>query len=274
MKIKTINLLLICSFLLFATNSFAQNPITMRSNAMGGVGVAFQDINAMFSNQAGIVHLDQFSAGIHTERRFQLTDLNTFTLGLALPTNAGVFGLSINYFGFDAFNQQKYGLVYARNLTSKFSIGGEINFHNFQILEYGSTNTLSFELGIQYEIGNNIIVGAKIANPIERDLANGEHLPTQFNLGMSYLPSDKVTLSLEWEQELDFNPNIKGGLEYLLGKVLFVRAGFATNPSLLSFGIGLEFNNFKIDTGTSFHQQLGWSPGLSFIYQPQKSSKK
>ena len=246
----------------------------MRSSALGGSGVGFQDVNAIFTNQAGIAKLEKFSGLASVEQRFGLSELSTYSLGVALPSSAGTFGLSVNYFGFEAFNQQKIGLVYARNLLSKLMLGGEINYHNFNVLEYGSVGTMSFELGLQYSILENIIVGAKIANPIEREFVNGEHLATEFDLGFFYQPVEKVGIAVEVEKQLDTKPNLRIGLEYQLIDVLYARVGVASNPNFVSFGLGTQTKNgFKIDFASNYHQILGWSPGLSIAYQGKASKK-
>lgn len=245
----------------------AQQTISNRANAMGETGLGFTDVNAVFTNQAGIASLQNTSALVSAERRFELSDLSTYSLGLAIPSNAGTFGISINHFGFEVYNQQRFGLVYARQLLSKLSIGGEINYHNFNILEYGSVGAMSFELSLQYQIGQKITIGTRIANPIEREFTTGEHLPTVLELGMRFQPSQKVSLAAEVEKQIDMNPNFRAGLEYQLIDILFWRVGISSNPHLFTTGIGLDTPaGFKIDFAIRLHQYLGWSPGLSLVY--------
>ena len=82
-----------------------------------------------------------------------------------------------------------------------------------------------------------------------------------------FLGSPKYRWAAEIEKDSDRNPIIKGGIEYLLHPSLAIRLGASTNPSLISFGIGYRLSsNFKIDVASSYHQNLGFTPGLSIQY--------
>ena len=56
--------------------------------------------------------------------------------------------------------------------------------------------------------------------------------------------------------------------------IFYLRGGISTNPTLSSFGFGLQMKNFKMDISSSFHQTLGITPGISLIYQKKKTPKK
>ena len=70
----------------------------------------------------------------------------------------------------------------------------------------------------------------------------------------------------EVEKDL-INPlSFKGGVEYLLGEVLYLRAGISTAPVQTTFGIGLKFNTLNLDIASAYHQLLGFTPGISLKY--------
>ena len=261
-------LLLFCFGVLMNINLIAQNGLTnnagARGLAMSNASLIFQDINSIFSNQAGLVHLANPSAVLFTEQRFALTEIRSIAAGFAYPTkSSGVFGLNINYYGFEAYNEQKAGFAYARKLTDKLSLGAQINYINFRIPEYGNKGFLSFEIGMQARILKDVLLAAHISNPIGQEVVEDDNLPTVFKLGAAYCPSKKVILSLEAEKDIDFDTRIKGGIEYKLIEAFALRAGFASNPASFSFGAGYDIKGkFKIDVGAAYHQVLGFSPGL------------
>ncbi len=262
MRIITLLFLLLLPFILHA-----QSPVSSRASAVGEAAVAFQDMNSLFFNQAGLANLDELGGIISSERRFLSDALNTFSGGFLIPTDAGNFGLSINYFGFSAFNQQKIGLVYARRLFEKATIGAELNVQNYRIPEYGNFAVFSMELGLQYELNDALIIGAHISNPIQQELVEDENLSTRLNLGLAYLVSDKLSLFAETEKDIDTPFRLKAGLEYQPISILYLRFGIGTAPTLTNFGIGLKISEqLKIDLSSSYHQQLGFSPGISIIY--------
>lgn len=70
----------------------------------------------------------------------------------------------------------------------------------------------------------------------------------------------------EAEKDIDHPARIKAGIEYQIADVLHLRGGVATNPSQYSFGVGLNVQHLKIDIASSYHQILGFTPGLSVNY--------
>lgn len=261
----------ICLCLVSIMSLKAQNSITnhagARGVAMGNASVTFQDINSVFANVAGLAHLDETGFVLFSEQRFNLKELSTYAAGFALPTNSGTFGLQIQYFGFEQYNEQKIGLAYSRKLLDRLSIGAQVNYLNFSIPEYGNNGTASFELGIQSNIIDDVILGVHISNPIGQDIVEDDPLPTVFKIGIAYCPSKKVTFGVEVEKDIDFKSNIKIGIEYILIESLALRVGFGSEPNLFSFGAGYAIKNqLFVDFGANYHQTLGFSPGLSLRY--------
>ena len=54
-------------------------------------------------------------------KKYGIKELSHGALALALPTNAGTFGLSYSYFGYSKYNESKIGLAYAKKLFEKIS---------------------------------------------------------------------------------------------------------------------------------------------------------
>ncbi|MFT5167886.1 MAG: hypothetical protein ACI8P3_003124, partial [Saprospiraceae bacterium] len=194
---------LLISGLMMSFNLNAQNGLTTnagaRGLAMANTAVVFQDINSIFSNQAGLVNLSHPSFVLFTEQRFALNEIRSIAAGFAYPTKSGVFGLNINYYGFEDYNEQKVGLAYSRKLLENLAIGAQINYINFRIPEYGNKGFLSFEMGLQAQILKEVLLAVHIANPIGQEIVENDNLPTVFKIGASYNPSKKVIVSLEAE---------------------------------------------------------------------------
>ncbi len=268
---------LICIFFatlpLFAQNG-TPNVAGARGLAMGDASVTFRDINSAFSNQAGLAFLDGMSFTAFGEQRFLLAELGSYSAALAYPTNSGTFGLALNYFGYENFNEQKIGLAYARKLFEGVAIGAQVDYLGTRIPEYGSTGKVTFELGVQADLLENFIVGAHIFSPIRTQLTDDEIdvIPTQLNVGIAYLPTEKVTLIAELEKDFDYTASFKGGIEYQLVDELSLRVGVGTNPTQNGFGIGIHLGNLDIDIAAAYHQMLGFTPGASVSYNLSRTS--
>lgn len=259
-------------FACMVTTLSAQNGIPQnagaRGAAMGNASLTFTDINSIFVNQAGLAYLENLSFTVYGERRFLVADgLNSFSFGAAYPHKAiGTIGLSFNFFGYDKYNEQKIGLAYARQLFKKMSIGAQFNYIATRIGEYGAAHSFTFEIGILAQITKHFHLAAHAFSPARIELPNGDALPSIFKLGIAYMPSEQVRITAELEKDL-INPfNGRFGLEYHPIDILYIRTGFATNPFLFSFGMGLKMKGLKIDIASSYHIVLGFSPCLSVSY--------
>ncbi len=276
---KTIlgSLLFIMVLQLQAQNGIPQNA-GARGAAMGNASLTFSDINSIFTNQAGLGYLENLTFTAYGERRFVAADgLNSFLFGLAYPhQKIGTLGLSVHYFGYGPYNEQKIGLSYAKKLFKRLSIGAQFNYigTRFGNSYYGAAHAFTFELGILTKITKHLHLAAHVFSPARIELPNGEALPSVFKIGMAYLPSTKLRLTAEVEKNLVHPVNAKFGIEYQAIEVLYIRAGLATTPVLASFGLGLKLKALRIDLATSYHTTLGLSPSLSVSYEIASSKNK
>ena len=250
-------------------------PIGARSSAMGNASVSLSDVWSAHHNQAGLGFIKDFSAGVHYENRFALKELGLKGAVIALPVNGGAFGLSVSNFGYALFNENKYSLSFAKAFSDKFSMGIAMDYLTTRIAEgYGSKGALAAEVGIQAKPVKGLTIGAHIFNPSRAKLAdyNNERIPTIIRLGADYTFSDKVTIAIETEKDMSQKSIFKAGIEYKAVKEFYLRAGIATNPTLSSFGFGLNLKNFKIDISANYHQVLGFSPqfGLTYVFEKNK----
>lgn len=243
-------------------------PGSAQVMAMGGVGVAYEGAHSLWRNQAGLADLTTPTLIAAGEQRFLLADIRSVSAGVAYPTASGAFGLTVNYFGFDAFNQQQIGLAYGRRLLDQLSIGARFLYLNTRIPDYGQRGHLTFELGVMAELLPELQIGAQIHNPLQLQVVENETLPTIFTLGVAWRASEKVLISGEMEKDIDFPARAKLGVDYRIVEELALRVGVGSNPSLISFGAGyLLENGLAFDLAVHYHQFLGFTPGVDIIYQ-------
>lgn len=260
-------------FFLFGVSfSFAQNglpPVAgARGAAMGNTGVTFTDINSSFSNQAGLAYIENFSATVNAERRFMLSEIQSFSMGIALPTASGTFGVAANYFGFDLFNEQKVGVSYSRKLFDQLAIGAQFDLLNTSIQEYGNKAVVTFEAGLLAELSSSLRIGAHVYSPARLNLTADEVIPTLFTLGVAYCPSENVFITVEAEKDIEYPARVKVGAEYRLIPVLLLRVGAGSNPTIASFGLGFDLSNgLSIDVGSYYHNLLGFTPSIGVSYR-------
>ena len=261
--------------LVFGGQLYAQSGLPAiagaRGAAMGNATVGFQDINSIFANQAGLAHLKRSAFTAIAENRFVGFDLRSVAAAAAIPGPAGTFGLALQYFGIEEYNEQKVGLAYARKLSDRIAIGAQIDFLRLQVQDFNSQNLVTFEAGLQSQVSKQLTLGVYLYSPARVTTVGGESLPTIFKLGGFYRASSKLRLALEVEKDLDFPAEIHLGLEYKIIAALAIRLGTQTQPNEVSLGFGyLVQEQVQLDVAATYHEILGITPSFSATYQWNK----
>lgn len=274
LKIPASAILLAYSLLLQAQNG-ALPAAGARSVGMGGANVTFTDVSSALTNQAGLAGLTEFSAMVAAEQRFLLAEIRSFSAAAAYPTRSGTFGVTLNYFGFEGYNEQRIGLAYGRKLFDQLYFGGQVLALTTRIPEYGNQTNLTFEAGLISPLSEQLMIGVHVFSPVRVRLLEDEYLPTILKIGMMYLPSPKLRISGAVEKDIVHPVSIKAGIEYLPAEALAFRIGLATEPVQLSFGAGFTLSNgLSLDIASAYHQTLGFTPSAGVIYQRPAKKKK
>jgi hypothetical protein len=242
-----------------------------RSAGVAGASVTYADVWSAFHNQAGLAYVKKFTAGAFNESPFLINELSTRGIAVALPVkDLGVFGVSMSYYGYNLYNEKKVGLAYAKSFGANISAAIQLDYFGTSIAEgYGSNAAFTVEAGFRAQIIPGLFLGVHLFNPTRAKLADydEEKIPTVLKGGLSYVFSDKVTVSVESEKDIDADNIFKAGVEYHIVKILYVRGGVSTNPTNTAFGFGLNLDSFDFDIAASYHQQLGYTPKVSLTYK-------
>jgi len=242
---------------------------------LGAYSINHVDVFSFHSNQAALAQVKNFSAGIYTERRFMLQELAFYNASLALPTHSGNFGFDARYFGFSDYNETQLGLAYGRSLGSKVDVGVQFNYYNVQIPTYGNASVINFEAGAILHLTEKLNAGIHVYNPVGGKFGKDEQekLSSVYSGGIGYEASDKFFISAEIEKEEDQPVNVTAGLQYKFLPQLLARGGISTAASSMYLGIGVAWKTIRLDVTTSYHQQLGLTPGLMLLFTVPPSPK-
>jgi hypothetical protein len=272
---------IICLFFIYIIFANILNAQSLRYSVgmpyinLGAYSTKQLDPFSFTSNQAALAQIKDAGVGIYGERRFLLAENSVYGLAVAVPTKKGNIGLQVNYAGFANFNEQKAGLAYARSLGSKVDVGVQFNYYGYKIPAYNNASTINFEVGAILHVTDKINAGVHVYNPVGAKLGKDgeEKLAAAYKLGLGYDATDNFYFSTEIVKEEDQPINVTGGVQYHFKKQFFARAGFRTDNSTGFAGIGFIVSDFRIDVATSFHPQLGISPGILLIYNFKKAAK-
>ncbi|MEA1881181.1 MAG: PorV/PorQ family protein [Candidatus Marinimicrobia bacterium] len=274
---------------------FLKIGVDARASAMGNAFTAMSgDISSMYWNPAGLAYVGRMETMFVNSN--WLAGINFNYTAFAINLNqVGVIGFSITnlsvpddlvrtvekpngtgeYFG---ASDLAMNICYARQLTNRFSIGGNIKYIR-QNIWHASTNSFAADLGALFITPfNDIRLGASLSNygtemqmsgrdqkfsidPDPNNEGNVEFvnamyetdkfpLPLLFRVGLSgeIIQNEKMRLSFAVDA-LHPNDNVEwinAGLEYAIAETFFLRGGMTTlfredTEEGLTFGGGINY---------------------------------
>ncbi len=323
-KIKIIAIVGIAFFLmnsnLFAQQKLAQTgmkflnvSLDARASALGeAVTSLHSDATAMFYNPAGMARITNY-ASVTLGSTNYIADIKYIYGGVAFAPFDGDYGvLGINFESVDygdlqatirynndqgfldagtfSPNALSVGVGYAKALSDKFSVGGNVKYvrqslgtaivGDVQVDGNGNpggrtsnaeTNVMAFDFGVIYKTGfKSLDFGMDVRN-FSREVKyvkDGFQLPLMFKIGISFNAADlldvdkdmhSLLLSFDASHPRDYPEQVAIGAEYTFMKLLSLRVGYQTpnDEKGISAGIGLEHSfsgfNFGVDYAyTSF----------------------
>ena len=258
-------------FLCLTAHVFCQGwmPQGGRSAALGDASVAITDIYAFHHNPGALGFLEEGAASVSYQNRFLLRELQSQSFTAALPISKGVLSVGGQFYGYESFRTNRFGIGYALPLNEKFALGTQINYLNLRLDPYyGVKHSVTGEIGALVKLSDELSIGASVFNLGRARLSDfkDDRLSTIIRLGVAYKVIPELLVTSEIFQEIGFGTRLKAGLEYQPHDILYLRLGAQGGPVEFSFGSGLNLKNVKLDLATHYHQLLGWTPHIAFIY--------
>lgn len=279
MTLENIKILLTLCLTLVGASIAAQSGFQYgagaRSIGIGQITTVLDDPSAGFGNAAALSFNSTQGILLTGGQRFGESELKEIGITASFQSGKqGAFFGSVQYFGFDLYNEQKIGIGYTRALSSTTAASLQFNLYQFRIEEYGNTIQPGFELGFYTQVTKEFTLGAHLVNPVRIESEDGIAAPTVIRVGSAYRPSEKVTVYGEVEKDIDFPANFKIGIEYYPMPAFALRLGATTEPSSIHFGAGyLIRDQLRIDIGVGYDTLLGVSPSVGILFTPNSSQE-
>lgn len=264
--------LIVLSFLSIFIGAYSFGQVTAQIGAhslgLANTSVVLKNVYAVKNNPGLFAFQNNTEIGIQYLNRFFTNELSSQTICLGGKTKIGNIGAFVQQSGFSLFRQIQIGGTYGLQLTNKFGLGINLNYHSTQFGDiYGQKSNLSAGIGLFYKFSDKISFGANIINLTRSSFNENEFLPTVFTFGAKYDLSEASTWYIELEKEASTPLNIKSSIELLKTEVFNLRFGINSYPFQSAFGIGLKFKSLKIDIASIWHAQIGLSPSFGITYE-------
>lgn len=289
---------------------FLNVSLDARASAFGDAITSLEtNSSAMFYNPASMARFEGIADITLGHTKF-IADINYYNGGVAFaPFNGdyGVIGLnfvSVDYGDFlgtvRADNEQGYvdvgtfsptavaiGIGYAKALSEKFAIGGNVKYVRQSLgtsivgnltvdpatLNYSSgtsqenkLDVLAFDFGVIYKTGfKSLNIGMSIRN-FSRELKykeEGFQLPLIFQIGTSFNLSDmleldknqhSILLTADANHPRDYPEQILLGVEYTFMDLISIRGGYSApnDERDITAGVGLKQNIEGLNLGVDY----------------------
>jgi len=248
-----------------------------RQAGMGLNSSTLVNVFSTSSNQAVGAFMENPALGLYYSTVGLSGGINMISGVAAIPLSkkkyGGTIGLNINYFGNNLYDEKKAGLNYSLKLAEYISVGAQLDILNFrQSAPYGNKTFATFELGVFARPFKELSVGAHIYNPLKLEIDDlyQERIPTVLKIGVTYEAFKKFFISAEMTKDLQADFVFRAGIDYQIIDALNIRAGMSTNPTIVTFGTGLNFKGMRMDIAGSYQSLLGFSPHVGMTYEIKK----
>lgn len=278
-KLRLLRLLItLCLLLITVFTAHAQSlrvPVSSAYQLLNAYSKTQSDVFSFTGNTAALAQQKGFGMGVFGESRFLTREVNHYSAAAGFETVQGNFGVQADYFGFTQFNEYQLGAAYARSLGANFDLGVQFNYYAYRIPAYQQQSTVTFQIGAIGRLTETFSIAVQVYNPVGGYLSKQqeEKLPSNYQFGAAYEPTKNMVVSATMQKEEGRDMNITAGVFYQFDKQFFARAGVRTENNMPFAAAGIAFSDMRLDISVSHHAQLGFSPGVMLIYQPQKPDR-
>jgi hypothetical protein len=267
--------------------------------------------SSLFFNPAGMAEMDNFM-DVTLSHNSWIADITHYTASLAINPWQGRFGVigfsiqSVDYgdflgttvnhsieLGYDdtgifSVTAMAAGLGYAKRLSDKFSVGGQVRLieqdlgeSEIAVIDAGDTsqttvsNKLSpfiFDFGTQFKTGiKSLVFGMSVRNFSKevKYAREGFQAPLVFTIGISMdvldlfneLPyNQSLIVSIDGSHHRDHPEQIKIGMDYKLLDALSLRGGYISNNDENDFSFGCGFSGSGLSKYTGLKIDYSYTP--------------
>ena len=173
-------------------------------------------------------------------------------------------GWEIHGFGNNLYRETMVRICTAKLIGETVAVGSSFDLYHLAIRGYGETVAMGISLSITTRISRQFYTGAMVRN-VNRPAVgtSAEPLPQSLDLGICYLASEGLNLTMAFYKETRLEPEFNMGISCRILTALVLRAGYEDGSESFSMGFGLKLTKFDFDYALTLHQVLSVSHSLS-----------
>lgn len=244
-----------------------------RSAALGGLDIKSTNAWGTISEMS---RRDALAVGMATALPYSVEGLSEKSIATIIPVESrfafGVQYQQLNFYRY--YTESKSSVLCARNLSSNFSAGVKLNYHQVQTFAESSLKkkSISADIGTNFQLNEEFTLNLEIQNISQSRYKSlyRKYLPLILRMQMAYQPYPAIVAAFGVTKELGDDLRVQSGMEYNLKSIFYLRCGIAGKPFESSIGFGWKVKQFQIDLASVYHIVLGITPHISVSYQFRK----
>jgi hypothetical protein len=231
-----------------------------RAAAIGNAAFTVADPSSLFHNPASLAFLAEPSLFFGYEKIPALPGADRRVAAINWPFPFGTLAAGAFRFG-DEFYSEQFITASLSHRIDHTGLAVKANLVQYRTDQVGVQSALTIDVSGLTQLTPEWSIGAGIFNISQAELTPEEPLPVIFVAATSWKAPEGVMLTAEVEKKLQSPLVIRAGLEATIHKKIFARAGLATNPLVLSGGVGAKASRVQFDFAASYQSMT------SFYYQ-------
>jgi len=245
--------------ILCLNQAFERYSVSARATALAhAITTQACGLDAVRFNPALLSHLQASHLGAGYEHFMSgLEGLHNIHVGFARPFLIGGIGVHLSEFGFSEQKEQAITCSYGIKLSKDFSLGVG---NDVYLINNARTGT-SFSYGINVAFLASVykkwwlgVYGHNLNKPRFSDSDYGV-LPYELRAGLGYHPFSDI-LSMAEISLIDDDMRIHLASEFNVLKIVQLRAGVKTNPTVVSGGLGIRITLITTDYAIEYVPEL------------------
>lgn len=237
-----------------------------RSIALGRATTAVSSDIWGVANTAAWAALATPRAAVLASQAYGLGELRLGAAAVAIPTPYGVVAAGARTYGFEDFRETLLAVGFGRAVplspTRSIQLGAALRYTSVSMPDFGSAGALGLSAGLIVELIPGLEFGAYGSNLNRPSLSALDPLETRLDGGLAYRPHERAMVVLGASKDVDYPLSWRGGIEIWPVPPLCMRAGFSTEPTRFSTGIGVLIGRIRADVAAEQHPTLGWTPAF------------
>jgi hypothetical protein len=197
-----------------------------------------------------------------------LSELRTRIILGATPTEFGGIGIGARFFGFDLYKESSFVVGGGVSFGNGLAVGASSEIRRYAIAGYGAQTVALFNFGVSKKISEAFLISGVIHNALNATLGKRkERIPRVISIGVLADVGNEFAAVFEIEKNTRDPAFLKAALEFQPIPDVALRAGFSTDPLVLSVGCAVTQGHFSFGYGGTNHTVLGWTHQLELGFR-------